>query len=395
MTTRTILTVFAATLLGSAFVPSAALAADTTVSGWIPYWEAKDGMKDAKSHFSTLDRVYLFAYAVKKDGSLNDLMGLSKSTAKRFVADARKAGVEVYPTVMWSDTVNIHTILSDAGKRKAHILAIAEMAEKGGYEGVDIDYEGKKADTMPYFSLFLTELSAELHEEGIDLSCTIEARTPADSLYTVVPGNIRYANDLAVIGKVCDTVNVMTYDQQRADLKANKARQGAPYYPVADPVWVEKVIALMSKDIPKAKMTLGVATYGREVEVTVSPDWYQGYKQLWSVNPKYAKSQAKKMKVTASRNAAGELSYTYLPKKSKLKFDSYNAPPGTPSGNQVAAKALAYANTTGKTATFNMVWWSDAEAIAGKATLAKTTGLKGVSIFKIDGGADSALWKSL
>ncbi|MBP6860373.1 MAG: hypothetical protein KBC38_02330 [Candidatus Pacebacteria bacterium] len=382
-------------LLGSVFVPHTALAADGEVAGWIPYWETKDGMKDAKSHFDELDRVYLFAYTVKKDGSLNDLMGLSKSTPKRFIADARKAGVEVFPTVMWSDTTNIHNILSSTEKRKAHVLSIVAMAEKGEYDGIDIDYEGKKADTMPYFSLFLTELSAELHRKEITLSCSIEARTPADSLYTVVPGNLRYANDLAVIGKVCDIVNVMTYDQQRADLKANKARQGAPYYPVADPLWVEKVARLMTEVIPKEKMMLGVATYGREVEVTVSPDWYQGYKQLWSVNPKYAKDQAKKAKVTPSRNAAGEMSYTYLPKKSKLKLSSYKAPSGTPSGNQVAAKALAYANATGKTATFNMVWWSDGEAVGDKAELARSLGLRGISIFKIDGGEDSAVWKNI
>lgn len=374
------------------FVPARADAAGE-VAGWIPYWAASKGMRDAKKHFSELDTAYLFAFTVSKSGELKDQMDLDRRTARRFVSDATKAGVEVLPTVMWSDTNAIHAVLSDSKARAAHVREIAEMVEDGDYAGVDIDYEGKKADTMDYFSAFLRELDAALGEKK--LSCTIEARTPADSLYSVVPPTIRYANDLAVIGSVCDVVNVMTYDQQRADIKLNKARQGAPYYPVADPEWVEKVVALMSQSIPKSKLMLGVATYGREVEVTVSPDWFQNYKQLWSVSPSYAKSEAKKQRVTASRNAAGELSYTYLPKKSKVKLTRVSAPSGTPSGMEVAQKALAYANKTGDTVAFNMVWWSDAAAIGDKVELAEALGLRGVSIFKIDGAGDSDLWKSI
>lgn len=381
-----------ALLLVGAGVPLRAHASE--VAGWIPYWAASAGYKDAKQNFDTLDTVYLFAYTVKKDGRLHDQMKLDKRAAKHFIKDANKAGVAVIPTIMTSDTNGIHAILSDESSREDHIEEIVDMVEDGDYAGVDIDYEGKKAETKEYFSLFLTELKEELGSKT--LFCTIEARTPPDSLYTTVPGTLRYANDLDVIGDVCDVVNVMTYDQQRADLKLNKVRQGAPYYPVADPEWVEKVVQLMTQSIPKSKLMLGVATYGREVEVTVSPDWFQSYDSLWAVNPSYAVSQAKKVKVTPTRNAAGELSYTYLPKKSKAKLSkSLDIPSNTPEGMEVAARALAHANKTGDTVKFNMVWWSDATAIAQKVDLADTLGLRGISLFKIDGGEDKALWKSL
>lgn len=381
-----------ALFLGLSGAPLRAEASE--VAGWIPYWAASAGFKDAKKNFDSLDTVYLFAYTVKKDGSLLDQMKLDKSAAKRFIKDANKAGVDVIPTIMTSDTNGIHAILSNDSNREDHIEEIVEMVEQGDYAGVDIDYEGKKAETKEYFSAFLTELKKELGSKT--LSCTIEARTPPDSLYTVVPGTLRYANDLDVIGDVCDMVNVMTYDQQRADIKLNKARQGAPYYPVADPEWVEKVAKLMTQSIPKSKLMLGVATYGREVEVTVSPDWFQSYDSLWAVNPSYAVSQAKKAKVTPTRNAAGELSYTYLPKKSKVKLSkSLDIPSNTPKGMEVAARALAHANKTGDTVKFNMVWWSDAVAVASKVDLAEELGLRGISIFKIDGGEDKAIWKSL
>jgi peptidoglycan hydrolase-like protein with peptidoglycan-binding domain len=39
--------------------------------------------------------------------------------------------------------------------------------------------------------------------------------------------------------------------------------------------------------------------------------------------------------------------------------------------------------------------WSDAEAVKAKAELAKQLGVRGIAIFKIDGGQDPALWSVL
>jgi spore germination protein YaaH len=187
----------------------------------------------------------------------------------------------------------------------------------------------------------------------------------------------------------------MTYDQQRADLKLDAARLGAPYYPVADPDWVKKVVALAAKDIPKAKLYLGIPTYGREVALSVSPNKYGPYTQLHSVSNEVAEDTADKNHVTPIRNAAGELSYSYVPSSSTKKLLSAVSLAGSSTKDQVAAQALAYANKTGKTVTVNTVWWSDATAIAQKVTLAKTLGLGGVALFKIDGAEDADAWDSL
>jgi spore germination protein YaaH len=382
---------FVATLLIALVVPSGASAASFEVSGWIPYWAPSAGPRDAREHLEVLTAVMPFAYSVKSDGTLTDLAKMNKSAWRRLRADADEEGVRVTPTVMWSDTNAIHAILSDPKKRKAHIKEIVEMVEDGDYDGVDIDYEGKKAATRPYFSAFLEELDDEL--DGAFLSCTIEARTPPDSLYRTVPATIDYANDLKEIGKYCDRVNLMTYDQQRADLKLNDAAKGAPYYPVADPAWVKKVVNLMDNDIPKDKIVLGVASYGREVGLTVSPNWFQGYSSIRAVNPEAAEKTAKKYKVKPSENKAGEQSVTYLPKGTLKVSDFPKAPSGTSSGDEVAQRALAYANKTGKTVVVNLVWWSDAKAVEDKVELARELGLRGVALFKIDGEEDEDIWE--
>ncbi len=381
-------------LLIMPLMPSAARAADFQVSGWIPYWAAADGIKDASRHLDSFTVLHPFSYSVDASGKPKDLADMGKSAWQRLMRSAKADGVSVIPTLMWSDTSTIHAVLSDAARRAAHVKAIAELVKKGKYDGIDIDYEGKLAKTRPYYSAFLKELKGALN--GKTLSCTIEARTPPESLYTVIPKNLEYANDYAEINKYCDIVNLMTYDQQRADLKLNAARAGAPYYPVADLEWVKKVVAFTAKSIDKSKLVVGVATYGREVEVTVSPNWFQAYKQIGSVSDEYARDTADKYDADLVRNAAGELSYSYVPSSATAKlFSSVSLSGKSTNRDDVAARALAYANKTGKTVSVRTVWWSDAEAVAAKVALAKSLGVRGVAIFKIDGNEDRDIWDSL
>lgn len=383
------------TFLLTAFIvsafPAPARAADLEVSGWVPYWKVSEGTKDARKHLDVLTELNPFGYAVKKDGKLNDLSGLTKSAWKKLIKEAREENVEVIPTVMWSDTTNIYRILSDEKLREKHVKAVADMVKKGKYDGVDIDYEGKNAATRPYYSLFLKELKSALR--GKILACTTEARTPPESLYRTVPANLEYANDYKELDRYCDRVRLMTYDQQRADLKLNDARSGQPYMPIADPDWVKKVIELALKSFDKDKIMLGVATYGFEYTLTVSPNWYQSYVKKWSVTEEYAEDLADDLRIDPVRNAAGELSFSYISTTTPSVIPaSIKAPRGTLEGNEAAARALAYANATGMTTTVNLLWWSDADAIADKVKLAEDYGLRGISIFKVDGTEDQDLW---
>jgi len=352
-------------LPGAAFAQTATTTAATStvaleVSGWIPYWRVNEGTRDARKQIDVIDVLHPFAYVAQSDGKLKDLAGLNKYAWTRLFREARSNGTLVIPTIMWSDTNAIHEVLSDPKTRAAHVKRIVAMVKSGRYDGVDIDYEGKKADTKDAYSAFLGELSVALGDKV--LSCTIEARTPPESLYPAgkIPNPLQYANDFVKLNEYCDRVNVMAYDQQRADLSLNNARIGAPYYPVADIDWVRKVMTLALKDIDADKLILSVPTYGRELEITVAPDWYKGYKQLWSVSEEYAFDTAKEYGATPTRNSAGELSFSYVPEGSAFEGLFTDA-----------ASALAYANATGKTVTVNFVSWSNADAIAQKVALAR------------------------
>lgn len=375
--------------------PLSSHAANLEVSGWVPYWNDTNGMKDVKKHLSQIDVVYPFAFTVTTKGELRDQAGLDKKDWKSFAKTVQKKNVLLVPTVMWSDGVSIHAVLSATSTRTAHVKEIAAMVEKGKYDGVDIDYEGKKSETKNGFSQFLIELKKALGDKM--LSCTIEPRTPPDSLYKEVPVTMNYVNDYAVIGEVCDRVVIMAYDQQRADIKLNDDRSGKPYVPLADKEWVEKVVQETLKTIPKEKVVLGIATYGHHYAVTVAPNWYRDYWKLGAMNVPDILDVAKKNKVTPSRNVAGEMSFSYLPKASAhVKFPSnLTIPKDTPKGMKVAAQALAYANKTGKEVVINVGWYSDARAMKDKIDLAKKYNLLGVSLFKFDGEEDQKVWTYL
>jgi spore germination protein YaaH len=367
-------------------------AADLKVAGWIPWWQDTAGVKSATKQIKKLDTIHPFAFEVTLNGELVDKAGLKDRNWRNLFKLAGRNDVDIIPSLLWNNGAAIHAVLSDKSKRRDHIVEIVDMVENGDFDGVDIDYESKLAETKDHFSTFLRELKDELDDKM--LTCTVEARTPPDSLYRTVPATIEYSNDYKEIAKYCDVVELMTYDQQRADLKLNDTRKGEPYMPVSDPAWVEKVVQLAIKDIPADKIMLGVPTYGREWTVTVAPDWYKSYKGNGAINQPEVKKIAKTNKVKEGRNAAGEASFTFFPKNSPFKaLDKLPVPDGTRLGFEAAARALLFANMTKIEVPVELVWYSDAAAISQKVDLVEKYGLRGVAIFKIDGEEDPGIWK--
>lgn len=374
------------------FATPAQAATDLEYSGWIPWWQADEGIESAADHLRDLSTIYPFVYEVTADGELVAKSDLSDDEWEDLIEDAQDRDVAIIPTVAWFNGAAIDAVLSDRRARERHIEDIVEMVEDGDFDGVNIDYESKLAETKNDFSDFLEELKDELGR-GKTLTCTIEARTPPASRYRDVPAKLEYANDYEAMAKHCDFVEIMAYDQQRIDWRLNEERSGQPYIPVADTAWVEKVIVEALKDIPAEQIVLGVPTYGRQWTIEVAPNWYREYTSVGAINLPDAEELAEDYDVEIGRNAAGEASFTFFPESSIFKvLNQLPVPAGTPKGNEAAAKALLFANASGMTVPVNIVWYSDARAIEEKIDLAKEYSLKGVALFKIDGEEDQDVW---
>ena len=373
-------------------IPLSASASEVAV--WVPWFGTTDGPKSAIENIEKIDVVYLFTYEVQADGSIVNKANYSQKDWKNLIETAQENDVKVIPTVAWFDGAQIDAILSDRSKRTKHINAIVKMVNDGDFDGVNIDYEGKKKETKNDFSTFLKDINRKLKDKS--LTCALEARTPPESLYTNVPAKIEYSNDYKVINKECDWVEIMAYDQQRADIKLNNERKGVPYMPVADEKWVEKVIQMAVKDIDEDKILLGVPTYGRAWDVAVAPEWYRDYTKVASLNQPRIMELSKIYKSKIGRTAGGEATISYFPADYALgktiQKKVKTVPKGTPKGFEAAARALKYATDTGTEVSVRFVTWSDAKAIEDKMDLVEKYNLRGTAIFKIDGEEDQKIW---
>lgn len=383
-------------LLAITSLPSSASAAVWSrpfeISGWIPYWRAATGTADVLPHLSQLTEVNPFGYTVTQEGRLNDAAVLSQEPWITLRAQAKAHRVRYIPTVMWSNADAMHSVLSDTAKRQLLVRMIVDEVEVNDYDGIDIDFEGKTYETGPYFSKFLQELYKAMGQKWV--MCTIESRTPLGDRYPDgdAPADAgQYANDFKIISKNCDRVRFMTYDQQTVDQK-REAQVTEPYGPVADTKWVEKTIREAMKTIPKNKVVMGIATYGYEWDVKTYSNNEHTYDLLWTFNPQYGLDLATKYNITPGRNAGGELGFTFFPEGSVLSMPR----PAVPwPYNLIASAAAALTTAQNSNVDYRMVTWQDATAIADKVALARKLGIRGVAIFKMDGGEDQGMWEVL
>ncbi|MBI4120515.1 MAG: peptidoglycan-binding protein [Parcubacteria group bacterium] len=383
-----------ATIKQSALTPRAT--GSFEFSGWIPYWRSATGTQDVLPHLSQLTSVMPFGYSVKSDGTLADTARLSEEPWVSFIAEARRQKVRVIPTVMWGNGATIHKILSNTKTRIALEDEIANLVKENNFDGIDIDFEAKQHETITYFSTFLKGLYQRMGNKWV--YCTVEARMPLEDRYskgaTIPPDATDYANDFTEMNKYCDRVEIMAYDQGTIAIRLNAART-APYAPVADPGWVENLVTLAAQSIERNKIIIGVPTYGYEYTVTPIQGGKYQYKVLWPFNPRYATEIAAQLGITPTRTSAGEIGFTYDPKKLAAIAPTEDESTQTQQTIVTSSIAQNIGSQVNTSEPFNYLSWSDAQAIADKVALARKLGVRGIAVFKFDGGEDPNMWNVL
>jgi spore germination protein len=219
-------------------------------------------------------------YAVEFDGTIagGDDFGV--------VAFCKARGIEVYACVSnYSSDPDVDGF--DAGlaraaivtHREAVIAGLVALAEDGGYDGVNVDFENLAysddiEDDRAAFTTFIHELAARLHDSGLMLAISVPGKTE-DS----IDDDWSDPFDYAALGEDADLLQLMTYDEH-----GSWSEPG----PVSGVDWVEDCVAYAVSLVDSTKLLVGLPAYGYDWDLTDSDpaSWtYSATSFSWSDIP--------------------------------------------------------------------------------------------------------------
>jgi spore germination protein YaaH len=293
------------------------------------------------------NKIDIFAPQVYQVDNAGNLTGSVSDLATQAISGQN---VKVMPLVFQKgfDPDVMHTILTSTDVQTKIITGLITEAKAKNYTGWQFDFEHMAATDRDVYSSFVEVTAKALHVAGLKFSVTVIARTSEKSTDLPAGSWDAWAGvfDYKRIGKAVDFVTLMAYDQP--------ASKG----PVASLPWVKKVLTYIEKSVPKSKISLGIPTYG----------W------LWDTD-----TNQRVKSVGYDKVIELEVNKTF----SKQGYD------------KTAQTAwITYSEGVGADKKNYKIWYEDIRSWKTKFTLAKSQGLRGISVWVI-GMEDEKIWNNL
>lgn len=321
------------------------------VIGWIPYWDQANATQSFKKNVTKIDYISVFWYRIDENGKLGTY---KEAKANKSIIDfAHKNNVKVLALVAnlsetgdgtW-DYQRVDKAISTRESRKNHINDLVKLIEDNGFDGIDIDYESLRSSQKENFTVFIEELSKELHARNKLLGVAIHPKTSEGN---PLENNGSQAQDLRKIGRYADQLYFMTYLEHGAF--------GEPG-PIGSLSWMEQVIAFGLTQVPRQKAYLGIGLMGAQ----------------WSKEDGGAFS--------ASDSEMSFLDVLAIAQKYNL----------TPIWDDKSKTPYLNFQTE---ETNNIIWFENAESIRLRVNLAKKLRVGGVAFWRF-GGEDERIWKEI
>lgn len=226
---------------------------------------------DTASSRQALDEFNVVWYFSQKNGSIVRV-GENLSMVKT----ARAKGLKVFASLSNMnlqtyefDPVIANSILKTSQTRNSHIDKIYSICVKGGYDGIDLDWESLYPKDKDRFSLFVEALAMKLHKVGKQLSIAVHPKVSE-------PGDWDgpKSQDWKRLGAAVDEFKIMTYDYS--------GPWSAPG-PVAPPEWVDQVLTHAEALVPASKIMMGMPFYGYDFySGTAEPRTWEESKALYT-----------------------------------------------------------------------------------------------------------------
>ncbi|HYF25440.1 MAG TPA: glycosyl hydrolase family 18 protein [Baekduia sp.] len=294
--------------------------------------------------FHAFQRVYRHVgvvYPTYFDCSHNDpsaMVGKDDPLITQWALDRK---VKVLPRFNCQRTSTVRQILTDPATRERILSQLVELADRHGYDGINLDLEtGQPQDRDP-LSSFTAELASRLHGAGKQLSIAVSPKFKDEPNH---PRSTFF--DYASLSQSADWVFVMSWG-----LHWSTSAPG----PLADTAWLTKVYDYAATFPNKHKFIMGLNFYGF--------DWQNGGGLQNPATPlPYDEIQALIARVGATPAydaASGEWSFTYI----------------DAAGN------------------WHEVWYADGPGTAARLKIASDRGLGGVGFWRT-GHEDPRVWSA-
>ena len=317
------------------------------VKGSIPYWDQENAFKTVHENPQAFNYLNLFWYFLTDSGEIQKYQYARED--KEILAFAHSKDIKVFATITnlpenegggW-DSKRVEKILNDFDLRKKHISDILGKLEQLNFDGIIIDYEEVNASQKDRFSEFIKELKLTLQTNDKLVAVALHPKkNKADE-----KSSIGAFQDWAALSRSADHLNIMAYGEHYDEGSSG---------PIASIPWLKEIISYsQSLKIPPEKIYLGVPIYGY--------DWNKD-----------------------NQDAATGLTYIEvlnLQKKQSVqeKWDEKSKSPYF---------------TYEEDGDSHEVWFENAQSVEEKINLAKSSGLAGITFWRL-GGEDPGIWELL
>ncbi len=204
-----------------------------------------------EQHRDKIDILVPTWYAVNAHGLV------SGEPNRRVLNEAKAAHVQVIPIVVLFDKQQLHELFSDPKAQDVMNRALVRECKEHGYAGIHFDLEHVMWVDRDGLSALVRRSAEVLHGQGLQVQIATVPNAPGHA------GSLPYAKwmfeewrggyDLKALAESVDLICLMTYDQH--------SRYTAPG-PVDGWEWTVENLRYAMKDVPKEKLSLGIALYG-------------------------------------------------------------------------------------------------------------------------------------
>jgi hypothetical protein len=221
------------------------------VVGFVPYWYLGPGVD---ADVASLTTVAYWALGINANGSLQESgpawADLGSSDLTSLVSSGHAAGDRVLLSIATDDETVLDAISASPGPAARKLVpTLVHLVEAHGFDGVDIDLEGRNGADRAGFATFVRLVAAGVHAADPRFEVVIDtypqsASDPDDFF------------DIPAIAPAVDQFFVMAYDMYQPGVpSANAPLTGTS---ISDATALETYAAV----VPRSKIVLGVPFYG-------------------------------------------------------------------------------------------------------------------------------------